>query len=54
MLEHLGAAVVRVPLSRQMPVQGGEPLVDALATVELDLWAREQGLTKIRANVLGL
>jgi formate dehydrogenase accessory protein FdhE len=30
------------------------PLVDALATVELDLWAREQGLTKIRANVLGL
>ena len=30
------------------------PLVDEVATVELDLWAREQGLTKIRTNVLGL
>ncbi len=30
------------------------PLVDELAAVELDIWAREQGLTKLRANVLGL
>jgi formate dehydrogenase maturation protein FdhE len=30
------------------------PLVDELAAVELDVWAREQGLTKLRANVLGL
>ena len=31
-----------------------EPLVDELAPVELDIWAQEQGLTKLRANVLGL
>ena len=31
-----------------------EPLVDELAAVELDIWAQEQGLTKLRANVLGL
>jgi len=30
------------------------PLVDELVTVELDIWAQEQGLTKLRANVLGL
>ena len=30
------------------------PVVDELATVELDLWARDRGLTKLRANVLGL
>ena len=29
-------------------------LVDELAAVELDLWAQEQGLTKLRPNVLGL
>lgn len=28
------------------------PVVDELATVELDLWARERGLTKVQANVL--
>ena len=32
----------------------GVPLVDELAAVELDIWAQEQGLTKFRANVLGL
>ena len=31
-----------------------EPLVDDLATPELDLWAAEQGLEKIAPNVLGL
>ena len=31
-----------------------EPLVDDLATPELDLWATEQGLEKIAPNVLGL
>ena len=30
------------------------PLVDELAAVELDIWAQEQGLTKLRANVLRL
>jgi FdhE protein len=30
------------------------PLVDELAAVELDIWAQEQGLTKLRPNVLGL
>ena len=30
------------------------PLVDELAAVELDIWAREEGLRKLRANVLGL
>jgi FdhE protein len=30
------------------------PLVEELATVELDLWAGEQGLTKTHTNVLGL
>ena len=30
------------------------PLVDELAAVELDIWAQEQGLTKLRTNVLGL
>ena len=30
------------------------PLVDDLATVELDLWAAEHGLEKIAPNVLGL
>jgi FdhE protein len=29
------------------------PIVDDVATVELDLWAKDQGLTKIRTNVLG-
>ena len=29
------------------------PLVDDVATVELDLWAVKEGLTKIRSNVLG-
>jgi formate dehydrogenase accessory protein FdhE len=31
-----------------------EPLVDDLATPELDLWAEEQGLEKITPNLLGL
>ena len=31
-----------------------EPIVDDLATPELDLWARDRGLVKIRLNVLGL
>ena len=31
-----------------------EPVVDEIATVELDLWARERGLLKIQPNVLGL
>lgn len=30
------------------------PVVDELATVELDLWARQRGLTKARTNVFGL
>lgn len=30
------------------------PVVDDLATLELDLWARERGLTRIHPNVLGL
>ena len=30
------------------------PLVEDLATVELDLWAAEQGLEKIVPNVLGM
>ena len=30
------------------------PLVDELATVELDMWAQDEGLVKLRANVLGL
>ena len=30
------------------------PVVDELASLELDLWARERGLTKLRLNVLGL
>jgi len=31
-----------------------EPLVDDLATPELDLWAQEQGIEKITPNLLGL
>jgi FdhE protein len=31
-----------------------DPLVDELATVPLDLWAREHGYTKLRPNLLGL
>lgn len=30
------------------------PVVDELASVELDLWAGEQGLTKLQRNLLGL
>jgi len=30
------------------------PCVDELAAVELDIWAQEEGLTKLRTNVLGL
>ncbi len=30
------------------------PLVDELAAVELDIWAQEQGLTKLGVNVIGL
>lgn len=30
------------------------PVVDELATVELDLWARERGLKKVQVNVLQL
>lgn len=30
------------------------PVVDEVATIELDLWAGERGLTKIQRNVLGL
>ncbi len=31
-----------------------QPLVDELASVELDLWADERGLDKLRRNLLGL
>ena len=31
-----------------------EPLVDELASIELDLWARERGLDKLSPNLLGL
>ena len=30
------------------------PVVDELASVELDLWAAEQGLSKLRTNLLGM
>jgi len=30
------------------------PLVDDLATLELDLWARERGLTRVQDNLFGL
>ena len=30
------------------------PVVDELASIELDLWAVGQGLTKLRANLLGM
>ena len=30
------------------------PIVDELATVELDLWAKEKGLLKVQANVFGM
>ena len=30
------------------------PIVDEIATVELDLWAKDQGLTKGRTNLFGL
>ena len=30
------------------------PIADELASVELDLWAAEQGLSKLRTNLLGL
>ena len=30
------------------------PLVDELASVELDLWAHERGLDKLECNLLGL
>jgi FdhE protein len=30
------------------------PCVDDIATVSLDLWAREQGYAKVKANVLGV
>ena len=30
------------------------PVVDELASVELDLWAGEQGLSKLRTNLLGM
>ncbi len=30
------------------------PLVEDIASVELDIWAQEQGLQKIERNVLGL
>ncbi len=30
------------------------PVVDELAALELDIWAQEEGLTKLRPNVLGL
>ena len=30
------------------------PVVDELASVELDLWAVEQGLAKVRTNLLGM
>jgi FdhE protein len=31
-----------------------DPLVDELASVPLDLWAREHGYDKLRPNLLGL
>ena len=30
------------------------PVVDELASVELDLWCKEQGLTKNQPNLLGM
>ena len=30
------------------------PVVDELASIELDLWAGEQGLSKLQANLLGM
>jgi formate dehydrogenase maturation protein FdhE len=30
------------------------PLVDDLASVELDLWASERGLTRVATNLFGL
>ena len=30
------------------------PIVDDLATIELDLWAREQGLRRVQASLFGL
>ena len=30
------------------------PVVDEIASVELDLWASQQGLEKIQRNLLGL
>ena len=30
------------------------PVVDEIASVELDVWASEQGLEKIQRNLLGL
>lgn len=33
---------------------GAEPVVDDLATPELDLWASDRGLVKIQVNLLGL
>ena len=30
-----------------------EPIVDKLASLELDLWADEQGLRKLKRNLLG-
>jgi formate dehydrogenase maturation protein FdhE len=30
------------------------PLVDDLASVELDLWASERGLTRVEMNLFGL
>ena len=31
-----------------------EPIVEDLATPELDLWAADRGLVKIRSNLFGL
>jgi formate dehydrogenase maturation protein FdhE len=30
------------------------PVVDELASIDLDLWAVEQGLSKLQKNLLGL
>jgi formate dehydrogenase maturation protein FdhE len=45
----------RYPKSVDLRVRGlAVPVVDDLATVELELWAAEQGFEKIAANLLGM
>jgi formate dehydrogenase maturation protein FdhE len=32
----------------------GEPIVDEMASIPLDLWARKQGYTKLQSNLMQL